>query len=626
MPGDVSCKTRPMQAAKPWLHASVVALGVTITSCGESGSDSTVNPAEQSQTSPSNSTTTGPGPGPTPIDAPAPSSGTLPSSTGGGEITSVVQPEGSQQTPSQTPDGTAPNANGNTPTTTPQPDSANPADPDDTSGDATAAPSMQDGGVGDTASGEPGAAEDGGNGEISGPISDLMVEANPNSVLSAFVSWTTSEPATSVVQFGVGGLTFQTEDSSLTTEHRVLVIGMRAESTYDIRAISVGASTTVQGDSTFTTASLPDQIPVAMVNLLDASKMQPGWTLMNVQKGNGTERALSGAPPAAVVYDEEGHPVWYYIHGDQTERGGAISVDMTDVGVIIGPADTSAPAEVDWAGNVVWTCSNVTCGSGGPLSHHAHKLSNGNYIIQRDAPIGGRTSQIFEELTSSNELVHSIGVEDLVTPPGGASGDWAHGNAITVDLDNDVAYLSFRWLGVMKAVYSERRLLWHLPASYGAQGMGDMTFVPPESQFTDIHDPEIYDDGTMLIFDNGGFTGQVSEGNPGGLQTRIVQYAIDETAKTATLVWEFPGNFDVDPWYTEQFYVPFWGDADTLENGNVLVTAGRRGVQPATPESRVFEVAKADGEVVWELMLPQDYGIYRADRVSLPLVRRIDAP
>ena len=156
--------------------------------------------------------------------------------------------------------------------------------------------------------------------------------------------------------------------------------------------------------------------------------------------------------------------------------------------------------------------------------------------------------------------------------------------------------------------------------------MGDMTFVPPESQFTDIHDPEIYDDGTMLIFDNGGFTGQVSEGNPGGLQTRIVQYAIDETAKTATLVWESPGNFDVDPWYTEQFYVPFWGDADTLENGNVLVTAGRRGVQPATPESRVFEVAKADGEVVWELMLPRDYGIYRADRVSLPLVRRIDAP
>src|SRR5690606_34612902 len=116
MCGDVSCKTRPMQAAKPWIHASVVALGVTlIASCGESGSDSTVNPAEQNQTSPSDSTTTGSGPGPTPTDALTPSSGTSPSPTGGGETTSVVQPEGSEQTPSQTPDGTAPNANGNTP-------------------------------------------------------------------------------------------------------------------------------------------------------------------------------------------------------------------------------------------------------------------------------------------------------------------------------------------------------------------------------------------------------------------------------------------------------------------------------------------------------------------------------
>jgi len=89
-------------------------------------------------------------------------------------------------------------------------------------------------------------------------------------------------------------------------------------------------------------------------------------------------------------------------------------------------------------------------------------------------------------------------------------------------------------------------------------------------------------------------------------------------------VWEWPGSFTVDSWYTTQLYVPFWGDADRLANGNVLIAAGRRGTVAATPESRVIEVAKTDGEVVWELRLPKDHGVFRAERLyPLPLVRRI---
>jgi len=52
----------------------------------------------------------------------------------------------------------------------------------------------------------------------------------------------------------------------------------------------------------------------------------------------------------------------------------------------------------------------------------------------------------------------------------------------------------------------------------------------------------------------------------------------------------------------------------------VLVTAGRRGTSSA---SRVFEVAASDGQVVWELRLPPDFGVYRAGRITPPLVRAI---
>ncbi len=483
-----------------------------------------------------------------------------------------------------------------------------------------AANTSQGGATNSETSGESGSGTTAG-----GRAVDVTIEPNPNSVLSAYVSWTTPEPASSLVQFGSGELTWEIEGAADVTEHRVLVIGMRADTEYQMRALSTGASGSFQGDGTFTTGTLPSQIPVATISVHDVDKAQPGWTLMNVQKGDGTNRALSGAPPAAVIYDEAGHPVWYWINGTQNERGGAISVDPTDVGVLMGPSETTAPKEVDWAGNEVWACADLRCGGTSGLSHHSGKLSNGNYIVMRDAMNGSRISQIFEEHTAAGgQPVHSIGVEDAVTPPGSASGDWAHGNSITVDLENDVAYMSFRWLGLIKMQYSTQTMLWHLPASYGAQGMGDMTFVPADSQFSDIHDPEIHDDGTILFFDNGGYTGVIEDGNPSNLQTRAVEYAIDEAAKTATLVWEWPGNFETDPWYKEQLYVPFWGDADRLANGNVLIAAGRRGTVEITPESRVIEVTKDTGEVVWELRLPKDHGVYRAERLyPLPLVRPV---
>jgi len=461
-----------------------------------------------------------------------------------------------------------------------------------------------------------------------------MITANPNNVLSAWVTWTTSEPADSVVQFGKDTLTLEVAHTELVTEHKVLVIGMRAETTYQMRALSTGASGTLEGTGNFTTAALPAQIPVGTVSVPATDKTQPGWTLMNVQKGDGTNRAMSGAPPAAVIYDEEGQPVWYFINGTELERGGAISVDPTDLGITMGPswALNSGPAlppiEVDWAGDTVWTCADTLCGLSGQLSHHVGKLSNGHYIVMNDASVGSRTSQIFQEFDPASPTpVHSIGVEDLVTPPSSASGDWAHGNSITVDLENDVAYLSFRWLGVIKAKYSTGELLWHLPAEYGQTSLntnfGDMAFDPPSSQFSDIHDPEIHDDGTILFFDNGGFSGSIEDGNPHNYHTRAVEYQIDETAKVAKLVWEWPGSFTVDPWYTTDLYVPFWGDADRLANGNVLIAAGRRGTVAATPESRIIEVART-GEVVWELKLPKDNGVYRAERLyPLPLVRPI---
>ena len=460
-------------------------------------------------------------------------------------------------------------------------------------------------------------------------ISDLAIEDNQNNVLSAFVTWTTNVPATSTVQFGVDGYEWEIVDETLATEHRVLVIGMKRETTYALRAISTNGTRSVQSDGSYTTHSLPAAVPIADVTVHDPTRAQPGWTLMNVQIGDGTAEARSPAPGMAVMYDMDGEPVWYYINGTSVDSGGATTVDLTDVGVLIGPTFEpqdpanglgEPPREVDFAGNVVWECPDRRCGQGHPMSHHAGKLSNGNYIVLQDRESGGLTTPVFLEFTPDNQLVKSFDYGEFVAPRG--IGDWCHGNSITVNVETDEVYMSCRWMGLLKTSYQNPTYQWHMAATYGAEGGGDITFVSgPDSQFSDIHDPEIHDDdGTILFFDNGGWDLSGQEGNPLGYQSRAVEYLVDQTNRTAELVWEFPGGFtDLDPWYTTYFYLPFWGDADRLDNDNVLITAGIRG---PNSRSRVFEVSR-DGVIVWEFQLPVDHGVYRSERIVPPLVHAV---
>jgi hypothetical protein len=390
-----------------------------------------------------------------------------------------------------------------------------------------------------------------------------------------------------------------------------------------MKAISTAGSASGSLQGTFTTGALPSTIPVAMITSVDKTRMQPGWTLMNIQKGDGTPSAKSKYPAQAVMYDADGQPVWYAIDGTMVDRGGAVSVDLTDKGVLFGAtlndslANGEPPREVDFAGNTIWECSTPGCGRTGNLTHQVKKMSNGHYLLLRDiSDSSGGTAPTFEEIAPDGTLVWSLAYTKFVPKPSGATGDWCHGNFAQVDIARNEVYANCRFMGLIKTTYTNPTLKWHLPAAYNGKNVTNaMKFSPTTSQYSDTHDPEIHDDGTVLFFDNGGFSGTIEDGNPHNYHSRALEYKIDETANTATLVWEFPGTFTVDAWYKTQFYVPFWGDADRLPNGNVLVTAGRRGTMV---QSRIFEVAKSDGKVVWEFQLPLDYGVYRSDRLPTP--------
>lgn len=114
-------------------------------------------------------------------------------------------------------------------------------------------------------------------------VSNLMVKDVTNS--SALVTWTTDEPATAQVDFGLSGsLTSSTPvDSALKTVHSVLLEGLQSFTGYSYRAVSTDAAgnTAVSGAKTFTTSN---QAPA--VNSFSAS-------------------SLSGAAPLQVQFSAE---------------------------------------------------------------------------------------------------------------------------------------------------------------------------------------------------------------------------------------------------------------------------------------------------------------------------------
>ncbi|GCD89459.1 aryl-sulfate sulfotransferase [Nocardioides sp. LS1] len=205
---------------------------------------------------------------------------------------------------------------------------------------------------------------------------------------------------------------------------------------------------------------------------------------------------------------------------------------------------------------------------------------------------------------------------------GGKGQDYAHINSVQVLAGGDLL-ASFRNLGQVMRIatgahdgFAPGDVIWKM----GGQD-GDFTFLDdPYAGFCAQHDARILPNGHLLLFDNGSrkdTSGPVAPqtanmcpdpANPTGAriarpQTRVVEYALDEAAHTATRVWSFekPGR-----------YAAFAGNAQRLWDGTTVV--GWSASQDSTGDTPPFvSEVTTDGNESWSLTAPGWFS-YRAFR------------
>ena len=194
----------------------------------------------------------------------------------------------------------------------------------------------------------------------------------------------------------------------------------------------------------------------------------------------------------------------------------------------------------------------------------------------------------------------------------GGFGDYAHVNSLQ-SLPNGDILASFRNLGQVMRIattahddFQPGDVEWRLGGK-----LNDFTYVDdPDGGNCAQHMARMLPNGHLMLFDNGsrddqsGAIGKQSANmcpdpaNPGGPriarpQTRITEYALDEQAHTATLVWSFasPGR-----------YAAFAGSQQRLADGDTFIGWSQSNDTSGAPITEpVASQVTAAGDEVWEL-------------------------
>lgn len=232
-------------------------------------------------------------------------------------------------------------------------------------------------------------------------------------------------------------------------------------------------------------------------------------------------------------------------------------------------------------------------------NHEFHLLENGNSLLMSYDPQQVDMSQIVpggdsnatviglivQELDPGRNVIlqwrswdHYLITDALGQDLTASTIDYVHGNAIAIDVDDNLLISSRNMEEVTKIDRLTADVIWRLNGKNS-----DFTFTGIDTtKFSYMHGVRVLENGNITLFDNG------NRHTP--TFSRAMEYAVDTTTWTAELVWQYRENPDL--------FGPFLGYAQRLSNGNTLIGWGA--TTPAATEVRpdsgkAFEIAFSPG-------------------------------
>ncbi len=242
--------------------------------------------------------------------------------------------------------------------------------------------------------------------------------------------------------------------------------------------------------------------------------------------------------------------------------------------------------------------------------HDIQLLANGGYLLQAYDSISVNMSEIIsggnndamvilliiQEFDSNKNLIFEWNAWEHLNIADYENLDltnnrivWMHGNSIHIDLDSNILVSNRRSSEVIKIDRNNGEVIWY----FGGPNNEFSITNDPYNGFSRQHDVRRIENGNILLFDNG------NDHDPP--ISRAVEYEIDESEKTADLVWDFSHP---------QGYVGLaMGSVQRLPNNNTLINWGRLLNQGA-----VITEVDYDKNIVFEIQYPYPFYCYRVTK------------
>ena len=242
--------------------------------------------------------------------------------------------------------------------------------------------------------------------------------------------------------------------------------------------------------------------------------------------------------------------------------------------------------------------------------HDIQLLANGGYLLQTYDSIyvdmsqidpGGNTNAliiilIIQEFDSNKNLIFEWNAWEHMNIADYHNLNltsnrivWMHGNSIHIDLDSNILVSNRRSSEVIKIDRNNGAVIWY----FGGPNNEFSITNDPYNGFSRQHDVRRIENGNILLFDNG------NDHDPP--ISRAVEYEIDESEKTADLVWDFS--------HPEGYVGLAMGSVQRLPNNNTLINWGRLLNQGA-----VITEVDYDKNIVFEIQYPYPFYCYRVTK------------